>query len=504
MYPASPAAPAARFAARQADWRCGAVVYQVLVDRFAPSGWLAAKRGLYAAPKVLRPWDETPARGRYLDREQVWSHELEFWGGDLASLRTRLDHVQALGAEVLYLNPIHQAWTNHKYDAQDYKAVSPEYGTRHDAVMLAEDLHQRGMKLVLDGVFNHMGRRSPLFEDAASDPANAYRDWFVFGSAYPGGARTWQGVANLPELNLESPALREHLFDAPESVVRGWLRDGVDGWRLDVAFELGVEVLQALTWVVHDEKPGSLVVGEIPNYPADWFPAVDGVLLFGVRRLLLALADGSLDGHTAGRMLGRLIGDCGVDNLLRSWLYLDNHDTERLASALPDERRRRVAQLLQFTLPGSPCLYYGSEVGMTGTHDPEMRGPMRWDHVDAGHPELAWTQQLMALRQRRALKVGDYCPITTRELFAFERHTERVLESVFVVANAGPQPVDELLLIANSGLMDGTPLVDLLGQVPPVTVHAALARVTVPPHTVLVLVPEAGRSDGYSSYKRVA
>jgi cyclomaltodextrinase / maltogenic alpha-amylase / neopullulanase len=497
---------AGRYEGREADWRNGAVVYQVLVDRFVPSADLDAKRHLYPAPKTLRDWSEPPRRGHYLDSHRLWSHEIDFWGGDLASLATRLDHVQQLGAEVLYLNPICHAYTNHKYDALDYKAVSPEYGTRADVVALADELHRRGMKLVLDGVFNHMGRNSPLFQDAAGHPASPHRDWFCFGDGFPGGARSWWGAANLPELNLENPAVREHLWGGPDSVVRGWLRDGIDGWRLDVAFDLGFKRLQELSDAAHAQKPGSLVVGELANYPREWFPSVDGVMHFTLRRILLGLADGRLDGATAGRMITRIIDDAGVEPMLKSWLYLDNHDTERMATAVPDERRRRVAQTLQFTLPGSPNLYYGSEVGMTGGDDPQMRGPMRWDRVEAGHPQLAWTQGLIALRRHRALRVGDYRTLVTRELFGFQRHTDRALDAVFVLVNPQPKPVQELVLLTDSKLMDGTRLEDLLGQIEPVPTHSALLPVTVPPHTVLVLKPmppERVRSDGYSSYKRV-
>ena len=117
---------------READWRNGALVYQVLVDRFAPSADLDAKRALYPAPKKLRAWTEEPQRGTYLDSARVWSHEIDFWGGDLASTVSRLDYVQQLGVDVLYLSPIHLGWTNHKYDALDYNAVSPEFGTRED------------------------------------------------------------------------------------------------------------------------------------------------------------------------------------------------------------------------------------------------------------------------------------------------------------------------------------------------------------------------------------
>ena len=492
------------YEARERDWRIGAVVYQVLVDRFVPSADLDAKRHLYPAPKTLRAWSEEPKAGRYLDSHKLWSHEVDFWGGDLASLATRLDYVQQLGADVLYLNPICLAFTNHKYDALDYQQVSPEYGTRDDVGKLAAELKRRGLKLVLDGVFNHMGRNAPIFKQAERDAASPYRDWFHIGPQYPSGARSWWGAANLPELNLENPRVRDHVWAGHDSVVRSWLRDGIDGWRLDVAFDIGFRWLEELTRAAHAEKPGSLVVGEIPNYPQQWFPSVDGVMHFGLRRLLLSMAGGQLDGVTFGRMVTRMVDDTGIENMLRSWIYLDNHDTARQATALPDERKRRVAQVLQFTLPGSPNLYYGSEVGLVGGDDPEMRGPMRWDRVEAGHPQLAWTKQLVALRkQHRALRVGDYRTLVSRELFAFQRYTDRAQDSVFVIANPTAHEVSETLLVTDSKAMDGSNLVDLLGQGVTASISAALMPVKVPPHTVLVLKHQGNRGDGYSNYKRV-
>jgi glycosidase len=180
------------FAQRERDWRNGAIVYQVLVDRFAPSTRLEAKRGLYPAPKVLRDWSEVPHPGTSLADAHLNSQELDFWGGDLASLSDRLDYVQHLGADVLYLNPIHLAYTNHKYDALDFQAISPEFGNRQDFIRLAADVHARGMKVVLDGVFNHMGRNAPIFQDAITNPASVWRDWFAIGPEYAGGARSGQ------------------------------------------------------------------------------------------------------------------------------------------------------------------------------------------------------------------------------------------------------------------------------------------------------------------------
>jgi glycosidase len=494
------------FEAREKDWRNGAVSYQVLVDRFAPPADRQAKQALYPPPKVLRRWDERPRIGTYVQDAKVWSQEVEFWGGDLQSLRGKLDYVEQLGVDVLYLNPIHLAYTNHKYDALDYQQVSPEYGTRDDVKRLAAELHRRGMKLVLDGVFNHMGRHAPVFKQAEADPMSPYRDWFVFGPGYAGGARGWANVVNLPELNLENPKVREHLYGGPESVVRSWLRDGIDGWRLDVAYDIGFAFLAELTQAAHAEKPGSLVVGEIASYPQQWFPSVDGVLHFALRQILLGTAAGRIEAATAGRMITRMISDAGIENMLKSWVYLDNHDTPRLATVLADEPARRLAQVLQFTLPGAPNLYYGTELDMAGGADPEMRAPMRWDLVRDDHPALAFNRQLLALhRQQRALRVGNYRTAEATRLIAFERYTDRVADSVIVLVNPAATPVTETVLLTDSKLMDGGRLIDLLGgpDQPPVRISSSLLQVTLPAHGWRVLKPDLAPPGGYTNYKRV-
>ncbi|OYU66189.1 MAG: hypothetical protein CFE45_43970, partial [Burkholderiales bacterium PBB5] len=253
----------------------------------------------------------------YLPEARLWRHEIEFWGGDLSSTADKIGHVKALGADVLYLNPIHGAYTNHKYDALDYLAISPEFGTRDDFIALADAVHAQGLKLVLDGVFNHMGRNSPKFRSAEADVNSPYRQWFAFGDEYPGGARSWWLAENLPELNLENPAVRDHVYNAPDSAVRSYLRDGADGWRLDVAVDIGFKYLNELTQAAHDEKPGSLVVGEIACYPPEWFPHVDAVMHFALRNILIKLANGELDGATAMRMVHRMVDDTGIDNMLK-------------------------------------------------------------------------------------------------------------------------------------------------------------------------------------------
>jgi glycosidase len=490
---------------RDKDWRNGAIVYQVLVDRFAPSARLDDKKSLYVPPKILHPWSEQPSRGSYVDKIKLWTHELDFWGGDLRSLATKLDYVQSLGADVLYLNPIHFAYTNHKYDALDYMKISPEFGTREDVKSLAKDLHQRNMKLVLDGVFNHMGHHSELFKRAAANPTSPYRDWFYFGKEFAGGARSWALAQSLPELNLENPHVRNYLYAGEDSVVRSYLRDGIDGWRLDVAPEIGFTFLDGLTRAAHAQKPGSLVVGEIANYPKEWFPSVDAVINFNAREIILEMATGKIDAATAGRMLSRIIDDAGIEPMLKSWLLLDNHDTPRLATVLPESSQRKLAQMLQFTLPGSPNLYYGSELGMIGGNDPEMRAPMRWDWVNDNNAELKWVRQLITLRkQHRALRIGNFRPITGNQLFAFERYTDRVEDSVFIFVNPGHADVTETVLLANSKLMNGGAMIDLLNTTGrPIYMNASLLTVTVPGGGYLLMKPDVEGAGGYTPYKRV-
>ncbi len=435
----------------------------------------------------------------------VWSHELDFWGGDLLGVTSKLGYLQALGVDVLYLNPIHLAYTNHKYDALDYLKISPEFGTEADMTRLIDESHAKGMKVVLDGVFNHMGRNSQKFKDAQADPNSPYRDWFFFGDPYPGGARGWFQATNLPELKLENPAVRDYIYARPDSVVQTWLRNGIDGWRLDVAPDIGPKYLAELTAAAHSAKPGSLVVGEIPNFPKEWFPAVDAVMNFTLRDVILNTVTGLIAPPTAATMIDRTVRESGIEPMLKSWLLLDNHDNDRLTHVLPKMFQQRLAQLLQFTLPGAPNLYYGGELGMTGGEDPANRSPMRWDLVRDDNPSLQWTRKLIQLRKdHRALRVGNFRLVTSGKLLAFERYTDRVQDTVVVLVNPGKTAVTERVLIANSKLMNGSSLVDLLNaKAKPLRVLASMVTVTIAAGGLGVVAPDVRPAGGYSVFKRV-
>ena len=498
-------AEAMLFAARAADWRNGALIYQIIVDRFEESAHLNEKMQYYAHPRQLRKWSETPTPGKFLPTEHVWSHEIDFWGGDLKSLGSRIDYLKDLEIDVLYLNPIHAASTNHKYDATDYMQISPEYGTRADLIDLINTVHKSNLKIVLDGVFNHMGRQSDIFQQASSSLDNPYRDWFYFSDQFSQGVRLWSNAESLPELNYENPAVRKYIYEDENSVIRSYLRDGIDGWRLDTAFELGYQYLFELTNTAHHEKPGSLVVGEIWNYPKDWFPALDSVMNFTLRQIILDTVNAKIAPKLASDMIAKMIEDTGIEEMLKSWILLDNHDVKRISTSLPDRADQRIAQVLQFTLPGSPNLYYGSELGMQGADDPCNRAPMRWDLLNEQNEVYRWTKKLIHLRKEsRALKIGDYRKLLSDKLIAFERCTEKVDETLLIIVNPSDQVIKEMILVPDSKLMNATKLVDLLGTEKLQTIHSGLLSIEIAPKSALLLKPQTAPEDGYSPFKRIA
>lgn len=487
---------------READWRNGPIVYHVFVDRFAPSDHLEAKKGLYKAPRQLMAWDQEPKGGNPpTPQTGVWSHELDFWGGDLNSVRDKLDHVKAL-ADVLYLNPIHEAMTNHKYDATNWDKVDPAYGTEADFQALVSDVHGANMRLVLDGVFNHCGRANPLFLAAQKGESAKTRDWFLFGKEYPNGYRAWAGVPNLPEVRLENQAARDYLWNNSDSIVAQWLKRGADGWRLDVAHEIGLEYLAELTQAAHRHKPGSLVIGEVWNYPSHWTKAMDGLLSVFTGKAIGEYATGGLSSRQMAAAMNELVADCGIEPLLKTWIVLANHDTPRLRTSIPDEQQRHFAMAMQFTLPGAPMIYYGDELGMVGGGDPQQRNPMRWDLNTSGNPDLAWTKKLVAMRRKvRALRIGDFRAMQGEQLLGFIRSTEKALELTIVVANPTKKEVEESFIVPDHTLMGYTLLKDeLSGE--SLRVQAGTVRVKVPAQTVRVFTID-GEAIGRRQYKRM-
>jgi cyclomaltodextrinase len=491
--------------ARASDWRVGRVVYQIFVDRFAPSRRLDQKREAYAPPRRLLGWDALPEKGHFLPEERIHEAETQFWGGDLDAVQGRLDYLKELGVDVVYLNPIFQAFSNHKYDAIDFFAIDPQYGSMEDLRALTAALHASGMRLILDGVFNHMGSRSHWFQTARQEAASAERDFFTFDENARNGYLGWRNVANLPELRLESAELRRRLIEGPDSAVQWYIRDvGIDGWRLDVAPDVGFEYLRTITESARAAKSDAVVIGECWNYPEEWLGVMDGVLNMHARTLILELVQRRISPHFAGRSFERMVLDGGMDGILKSHLVLDNHDTPRLTTLVPDPAARRLARLLQFTLPGCPVIYYGSELAMPGGADPTNRAPMRWDLCNDANEELQLVKNLVAIRRANpALVHGDYRALESERLFAFLRVTEKPRETLLILMNTAPHPVHDIIPIRDSRLMDAAQMECLLSG-EHVTLHCGFIELTLPGNSFrLFRTVDRGDKPGYTMFKRV-
>jgi glycosidase len=493
---------------RASDWRTGSVVYQVIVDRFAVSKNLADKQSLYPSPKRLLNWDQPPKRGRFLDEVGLYEHELDFYGGDLPSLIERVSYLKELGVETLYLNPIHQAYTYHKYDAIDFRSVSPEYGTLEDLKRLTDILHKEGIYLVLDGVFNHIGSHSHAFQ-AAIDPNNPLhkerKDWFYPDPSSPNGFyKVWEDVANLPELNLENPAVQRELFADENSVIAYYLREiGIDGWRLDVAHDIGPRLLALLNKHAHRYKKDAWTIGEIMRYQAEpWWNALDGSIHFTLRQTIIFFLQNQLDGFQMQKIMEDITHESAYEFLLKSWIVLENHDTPRIYDLLCIEKVR-LAEILQFTLAGSPLIYYGHEIGMSGVEDPENRAPMDWSLVSTDNPHFASIRKLIDIRKMLpALRYGNMKVLPAQQrLFAFMRFTHHANQLVVVLVNPTDEILHDQILLSDPYFPTWKKLVDKLGS----SYHAQVVNgfinaKNIPPKSAFILVPE---DEAMKYYRRV-
>lgn len=468
----------------------GAIVYQVFPDRFVPPSDTPAGA-------KYKSWEELPKASKYDEKSKGYPHCYDLWGGTLDGIRSKLGYIKSLGADVLYLTPIFQSPSNHKYDTEDYFKIDSQFGTMKTFDALLRGVHKSEMKLMLDGVFNHIGSSSSVFKS----PRN--RDWFYFDKAYPTGYRGYAGVASMPALRLENKKVQDYIWAKKSSVVQTYLDKGIDGWRLDVAFELGPKLLEQLTTSAHKAKPGSAVVGEISGYPAEWSRAVDGVFNFTSLNLALQMLTGNIRGGQVGLAYTQMVQDAGIESLLKSWLLTDNHDTPRFASMVPEQALRNLLFTLQFTLPGSPCIYYGTELGMTGSGDPENRAPMRWDLAQKGNPNLDQIKLLTKLRkQHPALRYGDYKSLATDKLLGLVRHTDRVDQTVFVIMNPTSETVREAFPNRTGKLMSWGMVKDqLTGKT--LRSITGLMEVELKPKSVMILTPVLESSGGYSPYDRV-
>jgi len=386
------------------SWVAKAVVYQIFPDRFRCSGRVLAQRQL-----ALRSWGSDPC-------------QQGFQGGDLYGVIEGLDHLQELGISCLYLTPVFSSAANHRYHAYDYLEVDPLLGGNAALQALIEALHSRGMRILLDGVFNHCGRGFWAFHHLLENgEASPYRDWFDVQrwplKPYPSrgqdcGYSCWWNDPALPKFNHAHAPVREYLI----GVARYWLEQGIDGWRLDVAEEVPADFWLEFRRTVKAVNPQAWIVGEVWGDARPWLQGehFDGVMNYRIGWSSLCWVAGkrlSRSYRNPAYPIEPLSGEAFVDLLVttlgwyrpevnRSQLnLLDSHDVPRALHTLKgDLGALKLALLLLFLQPGAPCIYYGTEVGLSGGKEPGCREGFPW-HRQWPTDLREFIHSLAALRQ---------------------------------------------------------------------------------------------------------
>ena len=427
---------------RTPDWMKGGVMYQIFPDRFYKAGDLPIAQG-----KILRDdWGGLP---NYRPNEFGKVLNNDFFGGNLAGITEKLDYLHDLGVTVIYLNPIFEAYSNHRYDTGDYLKIDPLLGETKDLDNLVSEAKARGIHIVLDGVFNHTGSDSRYFNrynhydsvGAYQSPYSPYFDWYTFHS-YPDSYDSWWGIETLPAVNETSPSYQEFIF-GENGVLKTWLKHGIGGYRLDVADELPDFFLEKLRKAVKDCNSEAVIIGEVwedasnkiayskrrkylqgheldsvMNYPLK--DAIISYVLSGNTKQLRETIDLLID-HYPKQTLDVLMNILGTHDTSRILTVLSGKtcsNKDEMAVTFLTEREKASAKMklmmaavLQFTLPGIPCIFYGDENGMEGFIDPFCRRCYDWTKSD--NELIAFYKQLGKIRQNNKV----FCDGEYKEIF---------------------------------------------------------------------------------------
>jgi len=424
------------------DWAKGAVIYQVFPDRFHKSGRcdLTEKR----TPYVLHEnWNEE-VHWRPNEKGEVLNND--FYGGNFRGITEKMDYIASFGTDILYLNPISKSFSSHRYDTGDYMTPDPMLGTAEDFSAMCDAAHARGIRVILDGVYSHTGADSLYFNrcgtygegGAYRDPNSPYRSWYQFRD-YPNIYESWWGFETLPAVNELDPAFLRYIISDADSVVAHWLSLGADGFRLDVADELPDAFILLLKQRIRQLKPDALLIGEVwedasykiaYNTRRRYFVdgELDSIMNYPFRTAILNFIRGADDGRQLRETVLSVMENYPRQVVHCNMNHLGTHDTPRILTALVDDfdgsrqelavrklspeqrelakKRLMLASFLQFTLPGSPSIYYGDEAGMEGGKDPFNRRPFPWGREDS--QLVSHFRGLGQLRRRYpALKRGD-------------------------------------------------------------------------------------------------
>ncbi|WP_338443277.1 glycoside hydrolase family 13 protein [Bacillus spizizenii] len=367
------------------EWAKSTVWYQIFPERFANG-----REDL--SPENALPWGSKDPDVN------------DFFGGDLQGMIDKLDYLEDLGVNGVYLTPIFSAPSNHKYDTLDYYSIDPHFGDQKLFRTLVSQLHQRGMRIMLDAVFNHIGSASPQWQDVVKNGAQSrYKNWFHIHS-FPVKEDNYDRFAftpDMPKLNTANPEVQRYLLD----IALYWIREfDIDGWRLDVANEVDHVFWKTFRQAVSAEKPDVYILGEIWHSAEPWLRGDEfhAVMNYPFTEPMIEyFADGTIPAsRMAHRVNAHLMNGMKQVNEVMFNL-LDSHDTKRLLTRCRhDEKKARALLAFMFAQTGSPCIYYGTEIGLDGENDPLCRKCMVWEKEKQNRDMLRFMKRLIALRKQ--------------------------------------------------------------------------------------------------------
>jgi len=388
--------------AKAPDWVRDAVVYNIFPDSFADG---------------RRSISKTGKNEKYGSASSVTSQ-----GGTIAGISENLDYIKALGMNCLYLNPVFAACSYHKYDTLDYFHIDPCFGTDDDFKNLVQKAHEMGIRVIVDGVFNHVGASHPFFKDVLKKGKESeYFDWFYSlpeDVSYPDeGERPaytcFSYVANMPKTNTANDGMQAYFL----SVARHWIRKyDVDGWRLDVANEVDDGFLRAFRRAVKSEKKDAVVIGEVWENAQHYMTGdmIDGAMNYDFRRFVTQyFAENLLTAAQFDVRLSSLLMRYKKQMLFSQLNLLDGHDTARFLSLCSGNvDKMELAILFQMTFIGMPCVFMGDEKGVTGVSEEEYRKPMPWEKTHV--LEEIYKKFIRLRHDHEALRTGGFVTVETK------------------------------------------------------------------------------------------
>ena len=384
------------------DWAANKVVYQIFPSRFAASQPVD-KKLWYKAP--ITPMDDLH--------------------GDFRGIIDHLDHIQDLGIDVIYMTPSFKSNSCHKYDTIDYYEIDPSFGTKEELKELVQKAHDRGMKVVMDAVFNHTGKEFFAFKDILEKGEKSkYLDWYYIDELPLKGK--WGEIPNflcfgyyggMPKLNLKNPEVEKYITD----IACYWIREcDIDGWRLDVGDEISHFFWKRFRRAIKAVKKDMLIIGEIWHYAGDFLEGDewDTVMNYPFYlNLIDLLADEKISVSQFVQNLGYLKGRLHKKCYPLMWNLIDSHDTARFLHLCKDNKKKQhLAAAFQLLLPGMPMIYYGDEYAMPGANDPDCRRGMYWDEEYQDKEMFEWYKRLLQVRKAHTCIVeGELAESITRD-----------------------------------------------------------------------------------------